>query len=218
MEVFNSNITNYIWILLSICVGYLFGCFSMATIVGRIYNVDLRSKGSKNPGASNVTMLIGKKAGALVAICDIVKGVIPVILMRYLAKYFGANPELCSYVAGVSAVIGHIFPVIYGFRGGKGFATYIGISLALDIRLGLLILLVAIVVALVSDYIVLGTLTVIILNPCLRYHELYYALLLSVSSLIIIYLHIVNIKRICNHTEPKIRKAVKGDYKNSNEF
>ncbi|MGF1547954.1 MAG: glycerol-3-phosphate 1-O-acyltransferase PlsY [Thiotrichales bacterium] len=121
---------------LLILTGYLLGSVSAAILVSRLLGVpDPRQQGSGNPGATNVLRLAGKKAAALTLAGDLLKGVIPVVL----AKALGASLETQLLVA-LAAFLGHLYPIFFGFKGGKGVATALGVLLALDWRIGLLCL------------------------------------------------------------------------------
>lgn len=191
--------------LLILLIGYLLGCSNMAVYLAAAQNVDLRSGGSGNPGASNALILMGWRAGLLVGAHDIAKAVLAVLLCRLL---FPAVP-LAGALSGAACVVGHMFPFYMRFHGGKGFAAYLGMTLALNWRFALLLLLAVSLITLVTDYVVLGTMTTVISVP------LYSAwsgsgttaLLLLPLSAIIIYKHRDNLVRICRGTEIGLRSA-----------
>jgi glycerol-3-phosphate acyltransferase PlsY len=108
---------NYLAVILS----YLLGSINFAYITARIKGIDISSKGSGNPGTSNVLRTLGKRSAAIVLFGDLLKGAIPIVFF-YQDQYFLAY--------GVAAVIGHIYPVFYKFKGGKGVATYLGVYIA----------------------------------------------------------------------------------------
>ena len=190
--------------LLILLIGYLLGCSNMAVYLAAAQNVDLRSGGSGNPGASNALILMGWRAGLLVGAHDIAKAVLAVLLCRLL---FPAVP-LAGALSGTACVAGHMFPFYMRFHGGKGFAAYLGMTLALNWRFALLLLLAVSLITLVTDYVVLGTMTTVISVP------LYSAwsgsgttaLLLLPLSAIIIYKHRDNLVRICRGTEIGLRR------------
>ena len=112
---------------------YLLGSISSAIIICKICNLpDPRTKGSGNPGATNVLRIGGKKLAAFVLIFDGLKGAIPVML----AHYFGLNLFELTIIL-LSAFLGHVFPIYYGFKGGKGVATYLGGLIGLNFFVGL---------------------------------------------------------------------------------
>ena len=203
-----SLLSSYALIVL---IGYLLGSLNLATFLARLKGVDIRAGGSGNPGASNTVTLLGWKAGALVALHDIGKGILAVWLC---SRLFPTLPY-CGAVAGVACVLGHIFPFYMRFRGGKGFATYLGITLMLNWKFFLGLLVAIAILVLITDYIVVGTMTTVVSFPafCAINHHYVLALLLTVASLVTIYKHRANLVRICNGTEIKVRAAGKGSYR-----
>ena len=196
---------------LVVLIGYLLGSLNLATLLAKRRGVDLRAGGSGNPGASNTVTLMGWKAGALVAIHDIFKAFLAVWLCRRL---FPALPY-AGVIAGVCSVLGHIFPFYLHFRGGKGFASYLGMALALDWKFALAIGLVIIIVVLITDYIVAGTMATVVSFPIYNAIRQQYvtALLLAAATLLIIWKHRENLVRICRGTEIGVRSAGKGNYR-----
>ncbi len=196
---------------LVVLIGYLLGSLNLAVLLAKRRGVYLRAGGSGNPGASNTVTLMGWKAGALVAIHDIFKAFLAVWLCRRL---FPALPYV-GVIAGVCSVLGHIFPFYLHFRGGKGFASYLGMALALDWKFALAIGLVIIIVVLISDYIVAGTMATVVSFPIYNAIRQQYvtALLLAAATLLIIWKHRENLVRICKGTEIGVRSAGKGNYR-----
>lgn len=195
-----------------ILFSYLLGTSSMSYYLAKINHVDIRNKGSKNLGASNAMILMGWKAGILVAVHDAGKALLAVALAGILF------PE-ATYVkeaAGVAAVFGHIFPFYLKFKGGKGLASYIGMALALDMKFGLAVLVLLAVVTLMTDYIVLGTVSVILTFPALIAFvsgNLHGAGIVLLASALIGWKHRENYVRIAKGTEIRFRKANRGDYR-----
>lgn len=199
----------YIFIIL---FGYLLGCSNMAFYLSRIKKADLRSGGSGNLGASNAVVLLGWKAGVLTAIHDIGKASLAVLFAKWLF------PELtfAGAAAGVACVLGHIFPFYLKFRGGKGFASYFGMTLALNWKLALVVGIAIVVVTLITDYIVCGTLTTIISVPIylgIHHHSWLLALILCIATVVILYKHRENYPRMLNGTELGLRSAIRGENK-----
>jgi len=198
--------------LLIILAGYVLGCSNMAFYLAKAKKADLRSGGSGNLGASNAVVLLGWRAGVLTAIHDIGKAFVAVLLAKWLF------PELtfAGAAAGVACVLGHIFPFWLKFRGGKGFASYFGMTLALNWKLALIIAAAVVVVTIVTDYIVCGTLTTIITVPIymgIHHSSLLLALILCIATVVILYKHRENYPRILNGTELGLRSAIRGDNK-----
>lgn len=195
--------------IISAFLGYLLGCSNMALYLSGLHGVDVRKGGSGNLGASNVTMQLGWSAGALTAVHDIGKAVLAVVLARFLfpdTKYAGA-------LAGAASVMGHMFPFYLKFKGGKGFASYLGMILGLNWKFALVILILVAVVTIITDYIVAGTTLTILASPV--YLGItggwIVALILSAATAVILYKHRMNYVRICKGTEPGLRGAVRGD-------
>ena len=198
--------------LIVILAGYLIGCSNMAFYLAKWRKADLRGGGSGNLGASNATILLGWRAGVLVAVHDIGKAVLAVLLARW------AFPALDNIgaVAGVSCVLGHIFPFYLKFRGGKGFASYIGMTIALNWKLALVIMAVVVLVTVITDYIVVGTMTTVVAVPValgVMTGSIVLPLILLVATGVIIYKHRENFPRMLNGTELGLRGAIRGDNK-----
>ena len=193
-------------------VGYLIGTSNMAIYLAKLKGVDLaHDGGTGNPGASNALILMGWKAGVLVGAHDIGKAVLAV----WLAGVLFPGVALSGAVAGVACVIGHMFPFYTHFRGGKGFAAYLGMTLALNWKFALGLLVAIALLVLVTDYIVVGTMTTVVSFPayCAATHHYVMALLLCIASVIMIYKHRSNLVRIANGTEIGLRSAGRGDHR-----
>lgn len=197
--------------LIVIAFSYLVGCSNMALYLSKYKHVDLKNNGSGNPGASNAMILMGWKAGIIVGLHDILKAVLAV----YLAKHYFPDIELIGCIAGVAAVMGHMFPFYMRFKGGKGFASYFGMTLALDWKLALCIAIAVIVVTLVTDYIVVGTVTTVVGVPAYMFFSRGWtiAVVLLIATVVILYKHRENFVRIYKGTEIGLRKANRGDYR-----
>ena len=195
-----------------ILLSYILGSSNMAKYLAAIKRVDLTAGGSGNLGASNAVILMGWGAGVLTALHDIGKSALAVILARLVfpdATHIGA-------AAGVAAVLGHIFPFWMKFKGGKGFASYLGMTLALHWKFAIAVLLLVVVVTLITDYIVAATTTTIVLVPVglgIMTQSWILPLILLVASLVIAWKHRENYIRIYNGTEIGFRKAGRGDYR-----
>ena len=190
---------------------YLLGCSNMAVYLAKLKKVDL-SGGSGNPGTSNATILMGWRAGIIVGIHDIGKAVLAVLLAELVfpsLAYVGA-------VAGVACVLGHIFPCFMGFRGGKGFASFVGMTLALNWKLALVMVVVIAAVTLITDYLVVGTVTTVVTVPVamgVLAQSVVLAMIICVATAVIIFKHRENYKRIRNGTEIGLRNAAKGKHR-----
>lgn len=192
-----------------ILIGYLLGCSNMAYYLGKAAKADLRGGGSGNLGASNTVLLLGWRAGVLTAVHDIGKASLAVLLARWLFPAL----EHGEAAAGVSCVLGHIFPFYLKFRGGKGFASYFGMTLALNWKLALIVGVAIIAVTVITDYIVCGTLTTIITVPVYVGFTRSWitALILLLATTVIFVKHWENYPRMLSGTEFSVRKAIKGE-------
>lgn len=190
-------------------MGYGFGCLNLAWLLARSQGFDIRGIGSKNAGASNATITMGWKAGVAVGFHDILKS----CLAALLAGLLFPNLPCAGAVAGVAAVLGHIFPFYLRFRGGKGFASFLGLILALDWRFFLAILLAVLLITLITDYVSLGTFTTIISFPVylfVRHTGLMLVAIVCVASVTILCKHFVNIKRLLTGQEIGLRRTMHG--------
>ncbi len=198
--------------LLVALLGYLLGVSNMAWYLSKLKKVDLRSAGSDNLGASNATLLLGWGAGIAVGIHDAAKAALAVILAKLLLP----DLEYAGAVAGVASVLGHIFPFYLRFKGGKGFASYLGMTLALNWKFALVLLVLVAVVTVVTDYIVAGTTLTILSTPVYlgwERNSFILALILLVATAVILYKHRVNYVRIFKGTEIGLRSAAKGEHR-----
>ncbi len=193
-------------------IGYLLGCSNMALYIARYKKVDIRAKGSGNPGTANTVVLVGWKAGVLVGLHDIGKGVLAVLI----AKTLFPQTDGIAEVAGAACVIGHIYPVFLKFKGGKGFASYIGMALALDWRFTLAVLAVVVLVTVIFDYIVIGTTITVVSLPIylLIVAAGWIALLATcIATATVVFVHRINYVRIWNGTEIGLRSTVKKEHR-----
>lgn len=198
--------------VLVILIAYLLGSSNMSYYISKIKGVDMQTKGSKNLGASNAMVLLGWKYGILVGIHDIGKSALAV----FLAQLIFPDLPYIGTVAGVSSVLGHIFPFYLKFKGGKGFASYIGMTLALNWKLALIICVIIVLATLITDYIVVGTtLTITIVPTALGIMERNWLLplILLLGTIVIIWKHRENYVRIVKGTEIGLRSANRGEHR-----
>lgn len=195
-------------VMVSALIGYLLGCFQTAYIVGRVVKrIDIRTQGSNNAGASNVTMVLGWKYGAITAFADVFKASLAVILVGTI---FPGSKELV-FIAGASAVLGHIYPFFLKFKGGKGAASLIGMLLAIDLKIAIIAILTIVIITLVIDYIALGSIGMFTVLPVSTYAFNYPIIctLIGVGlALLCVYKHHINIKRIMKKEETGLRRVV----------
>lgn len=196
--------------LMAVLLGYLLGCSHMAYYISKIKKLDIRSAGSGNLGASNATVLFGWYSGVLVALHDIGKAFLAVLL----AKWLFPGLEYAGAAAGVACVIGHIFPFYLGFRGGKGLASYFGMTLALNWKLALIVVAVVVLATLITDFISVGALSTIAVVPLymgFTTQNWLLAAILCVGSAVMFFKHWENIQRIIHKEEIGLRSTIRGD-------
>jgi len=188
---------------LLIPAGYLFGSISAAIIVCKLMGLpDPRTQGSRNPGATNVARLGGKQAAALTLAGDMLKGLLPVLLAHAL----GANSTVLAGTA-LAAFIGHLYPVFFGFKGGKGVATALGVSFGLHWLAGLVITAIWLLMALLFRYSSLSALTAIALTPAVFFWlmpEPPVIIAMFVLAVMLFWRHRENIVNLVNGKEGRI--------------
>lgn len=198
--------------LVSVFLGYLLGSSSMTYYLGRLRNIDVRNHGTGNLGASNAAVTMGWGAAVVVGIHDIGKAILAVCLARWIFPGTAYLGEL----AGVACVIGHMYPFYLGFRGGKGLASFIGMTIALHfpVALGAVILLALVTV--ISNYIALGTIALSVVVPVALWivtGDLWMFVVLLPATLVMIFKHLENVKRILAGTEIGLRSTIKGEHR-----
>ena len=207
-----------VYIIMAI-IAYLIGSVNFSVIISKkVAGFDVREKGSGNAGTTNMLRAVGKKAAAVTLICDVLKGVIAIgiaIILGNIVK--DINRELLIQVAGIAVVLGHTFPVFFGFKGGKGVATSLGILLLSNWQIGLICLVFGIVLIILTRMVSLGSCTAAVLFPVLTlFINDHYTVLTEgksgstyfiysvILAIIVLYNHRSNIKRILSGTENKI--------------
>ena len=187
--------------LLMIAVAYLFGSLSSAVVISQLFGLpDPRTAGSKNPGATNVYRLGGRVPALLVLVMDILKGTIPV----YGSYFLGIEPIMLGVIA-IFACLGHIFPLYFGFKGGKAVATAFGAMLPIGLDLAGLLILSWVVVVFLTGYSSLGALIAVSLAPLFTFLiKPLYTVPVAMRSLLIILRHKDNIARLLAGNESKV--------------
>ena len=186
-------------LILSILIAYLLGNLSGAMILSRLRGDDIRKHGSGNAGTTNVLRSYGMGWAVATLLVDVLKGVAAVLIGRALYGDTGA------YAAAVMVVVGHIWPAVWGFKGGKGIATALGVLLTVDWRLGLLALAVALAVMFATQRVSPGSIVGAIAAPFLAWKLVPgFVPYVAVLALIVIIKHWPNIKRIFKGEEPKV--------------
>lgn len=197
-----------VYILVAL-VAYLIGSINFAIIFSKKFaGFDLRERGSKNAGTTNVLRTVGKKAAILTLICDMLKGVVSVLLAMLVAKIWTETDlEIIKYLAGLMAIIGHTYPIYYGFKGGKGVATSLGVLLIVNPQIGLICLVFALTIMAFTRWVSLGSILAAILFPILTIFMVDNMGAKIISILIgalVVFNHRTNISRLKNGTENKL--------------
>lgn len=201
-----------IYILVAI-IGYAIGSVNFSIIFSKkIAGFDVRDKGSGNAGTTNMLRTAGKGLAALTLICDILKGIIAVLIAWWIGKInHDVKPDVLIQLAGFFAVVGHTFPVYFGFKGGKGVATSLGILLIVNWQIGLICLVFALLVMIFTKMVSVGSIMAAILFPVLTLfitdHYLVsgnYVIFGIAMAALVIFNHRSNIKRIYKGEENKL--------------
>ena len=204
-------------------IAYLIGSINFSVIISRkMAGFDVREKGSGNAGTTNMLRAVGKKAALITLLCDILKGVVAILIALIAGKIANnVDKALLIQIAGILVVLGHTFPIFFEFKGGKGVATSLGVLLMTNWQIGLICLVFAIVIMLFSRMVSMGSVGTAILFPVLTLFinnnfiveasGIKYFIYSLILALIVIFNHRENIKRIANGTENKL------SFKNTNK-
>ena len=207
-----------VYILMAI-IAYCIGSINFSVIFSKKFaGFDVREKGSGNAGSTNMLRSVGKKAAAITLICDILKGIVAIAISIIIGNIVSdSNKELLLQIAGITVVLGHTFPVFFQFKGGKGVATSLGILLMSNWQIGLICLVFALVLMLLTRMVSLGSCAAAVLFPVLtlfinsNYIVLtdgkngsVYFIYSLILAIIVLYNHRSNIKRLLDGTENKI--------------
>lgn len=194
-------------------IAYLIGSINFSVILSKkMAGFDVREKGSGNAGTTNMLRTVGKKAAAITLICDILKGVVAILIAILIGKIVEeSNSALLVQIAGVAVILGHTFPIFFKFKGGKGVATSLGVLIMSNWQIGLICLVFALVLMILTQMVSVGSIAAAILYPVLTLfipqnyivpgNYLIYSIILAV---LIVFNHRENVKRLLNGTENKI--------------
>lgn len=205
-------------IIIVAIISYLIGSIMFSVIfTKKIAGFDVRTRGSGNAGSTNVLRTAGKKVAIITLICDILKGVVAVLIGYIVGKLTKASVETSQMLiltAGVMVVLGHTFPIFFKFKGGKGVATSLGVLLMINWKIGLICLVFALLIMAVSRMVSLGSISAAILFPvlCIFINENYlikanhfgYILFGIILCLLVVFNHRSNLKRMINGKENKL--------------
>ena len=195
----------------ALVIGYLIGSVNFSVILSRkMAGFDLRDKGSKNAGTTNMLRTVGKRGAALVLILDILKGVLAVFITKMISG--DVDEAIACQLAAFGVVFGHTFPIFFEFRGGKGVATSIGVLLVLNWQIGLICIVYGVIMIALTRMVSLGSITAAILFPVLtifiRDHYIAdgfnYIVFGIIMACFVLFNHRSNIKRLNEGTENRI--------------
>ena len=194
-------------------IAYLIGSINFSVILSKkMAGFDVRDKGSGNAGTTNMLRSVGKKAAAITLVCDILKGVVAILLAMLMNKISpNSNGALLVQIAGVAVILGHTFPIFFKFKGGKGVATSLGVLIMSNWQIGLICLVFALILIILTQMVSVGSMAAAILYPVLTIfipqnyiipgNYIIYSIVLAV---IIVFNHRENVKRLLSGTENRI--------------
>lgn len=196
-------------------IAYLLGSISFSVIISKkMAGFDVREKGSGNAGTTNVLRSVGKKAAVITLIFDVLKGVLAVLVAYIVGNIIkeGVDKALLIQIAGLLVIVGHTFPIFFGFKGGKGIATALGVLLITNWNIGLICLVFALVLMALTKMVSLGSISAAILFPVLILfmpHTAYlvdgnYIIYSILIAVLVVFNHRANVKRLLNGTENKL--------------
>lgn len=198
----------YFLVVAALVIGYGFGCFSTAYVVGKANHIDIRSYGSGNAGTTNAMRTLGKKAGIITYIGDVLKAVIPILLARFFVLSGNPDSDLICLVLGLGVVLGHNYPVWLKFKGGKGIAVTSGVFIAVVPHIAVFALILFVLIAVISKYISLASICAILFAGTwmMIYYDFSVAYVVVIAGYIALALwqHRANIVRLLHGTENKI--------------
>lgn len=205
----------FLALLLSSLAGYLLGSVNFAIIVsGKLYKEDIRQKGSGNAGMTNILRNYGKVGAALTLLGDVLKGVLAVWVGRWLCMALvpAISVEYGAYIAAIFAIVGHTFPIFFGFKGGKGVAVSGGVIIALQPIIALILIFVFLVIVFTTKIVSLGSIigmgiygpvTLIYMSLTHQPHIVFSTICACIIGAMVVWMHRGNIQRIKNGTEYK---------------
>lgn len=195
-------------------IAYLLGSISFSVIISKkMAGFDVRQKGSGNAGTTNVLRSVGKKAAIITLVLDVLKGVVAILIAYLVGKIVKEiDKTLLIQIAGIAVIIGHTFPIFFGFKGGKGIATSLGVLLMTNWNIGLICLVFALVLMALTRIVSIGSIAAAVLFPVLimfmpsdayivEGNYIIYSIILAV---LVIYNHRANVQRLLHGTENKL--------------
>ncbi|WP_080875400.1 glycerol-3-phosphate acyltransferase [Oceanobacillus timonensis] len=200
--------------LISCLIGYVFGCIHGSQIIGKLKKCDIKGEGVKNAGASNTTILLGWKYGVIVALIDIFKATLAILLVLFIVGEEGIPAEevsLSIYLTALFVIIGHNYPITMKFSGGKGTASLVGALIAIDWRVAVIGIAILVFFTFATDYLVVGVLCMYLSFLITTYYYFGFepALVVIGLTLLCIYKHLENYRRILSKEETRLSSMFK---------
>lgn len=204
-------------------IAYAIGSINFSILISKkIAGFDVREKGSGNAGTTNMLRSVGKKAAAITLLCDILKGIVAILIALIAGKIVkNVDRAVLVQIAGILVVVGHTFPIFFEFKGGKGVATSLGVIMMINWKIGLICLVFALAIMVFSRMVSMGSIGAAILFPVLtlfintnfivQASGMKYFIFSIILAAIVIFNHRENIKRIASGTENKL------SFKNTNK-
>lgn len=204
-------------------IAYAIGSINFSVLISKkMAGFDVREKGSGNAGSTNMLRSVGKKAAALTLLCDMLKGVVAILIALIAGKIVkNVDRAVLVQIAGILVVVGHTFPIFFEFKGGKGVATSLGVIMMINWKIGLICLVFALAIMAFSRMVSMGSVGAAILFPVLtlfintnfivQASGMKYFIFSVILAAIVIFNHRANIRRIANGTENKL------SFKNTNK-
>ena len=204
-------------------IAYAIGSINFSVLISKkMAGFDVREKGSGNAGSTNMLRSVGKKAAALTLLCDILKGVVAILIALIAGKIVkNVDRAVLVQIAGILVVVGHTFPIFFEFKGGKGVATSLGVIMMINWKIGLICLVFALAIMAFSRMVSMGSVGAAILftvltlfintNFIVQASGMKYFIFSVILAAIVIFNHRANIRRIANGTENKL------SFKNTNK-
>lgn len=194
-------------------LAYLIGSVSFSVIFTKnISGFDVREKGSKNAGSTNVLRTAGKGVAALTLVCDILKGVVAIWIAKFIGDIIGTDSSILVQIAAIAVVVGHTFPIFFQFKGGKGVATSLGVLFVINWQIALICLVFALVLMILTRIVSIGSIAAAILFPVLTLFitENYiepgdYKIFGILLAVFVCYNHRANIKRLMEGKENALK-------------
>ena len=201
-----------VYAIIAAVAAYLIGSVNSSILISKaVSGKDIRESGSGNAGATNMLRTMGKKYAVITLILDILKGVVAILIAKLLTMFCTA-PDYSVFIAGAAVEIGHCYPVFFGFKGGKGVATGLGVLLMWDWKIGLAVLAAALIIMAVTRYVSLGSIIAAVLFAvieCIRMDNIISKVCVIIMAALLVFKHRANIVRLIKGKENKLGSSKK---------